>query len=30
MKPLGGKLTADQMTAVAQYVKGIPAAAHKP
>ncbi len=26
MKPLGDKLTADQMTAVAQYVKGLPAA----
>ena len=30
MKPLASKLTADQMTAVAQYVKTLPAAAHKP
>lgn len=30
MKPLGDKLTADQITAVAQYVKTLPGAAHKP
>jgi mono/diheme cytochrome c family protein len=30
MKPLADKLTADQMTAVAQYVKTLPSAAHKP
>lgn len=30
MKPLGDKLTAAQMTAVAQYVKTLPSAAHKP
>ena len=30
MKPLGDKLTAAQMTAVAQYVKTLPVAAHKP
>lgn len=30
MKPLGDKLTADQMTAVAQYVKTLPKAAHTP
>jgi mono/diheme cytochrome c family protein len=30
MKPLGDKLTADQMTAVAQFVKTLPSAAHKP
>jgi mono/diheme cytochrome c family protein len=30
MKPLGDKLSAAQMTAVAQYVKTLPSAAHKP
>ena len=30
MKPLGDKLTADQMAAVAQYAKTLPSAAHKP
>jgi mono/diheme cytochrome c family protein len=30
MKPLADKVTADQMTAVAQYVKTLPGAAHKP
>src|SRR5512143_2359624 len=30
LKPLGDKLTAAQMTAVAQYVKTLPGAAHTP
>jgi cytochrome c6 len=30
MKPFAGKLTADQMTAVARYVKTLPGAAHQP
>jgi mono/diheme cytochrome c family protein len=30
MKALADKLTADQMTAVAQYVKTLPSVAHKP
>lgn len=30
MKSFSDKLTPDQMTAVAQYVRGLPAAAHKP